>query len=592
MQVNGRHAYVWQKHAVHKIKSGDIIMKRFALLVILGSTLIINYAFAAEEDQRQTIRKMTFTKRYLNMPVKHGATRRVLSVVIDSKIVREFVIELADNHQPDYWVWLDIDEFRGKKAALQIDIPPTNPKALAAIYQDDKIKEAETFYKEKNRQQFHFSTKRGCNTDANGLIYYKGEYHLFYQHNPYGWNPGLSTTWGHAVSNDCVHWTEIGDAIHPDRLGLIFSGSSVIDHGNTAGFQSGEQDEVLVSFYTNGGDNYLSRSKGQLCTQSMAYSHDRGRTYSKYKGNPIIKVIHRYSRDPKVFWHEPTKRWVMVLFLDGGNGMGFFTSEDLKNWTRHGNSTDFHECPEFFKLPIDGDESNSTWVISDARGNYIFGDFDGKNFTPHGNKLRYQYGNCYYASQTFSNMPKSDPRRIQIAWGRIDTPGMPFNQCMLFPVNLTLRTTDQGVRMFAEPIAEIKNLHGKKHSWKNKLIMPDQNLLAGLTGDLFHIRGTFSISSTAKMSFNIRGTEVLYDAENNRISCRGKSAKLKPENGKIVLEMLVDRNSIEIFANNGRVYMPIGGILPKNNKTLELSAKTAEVKIDQLEIYELNSIWK
>ena len=122
--------------------------------------------------------------------------------------------------------------------------------------------------------------------------------------------------------------------------------------------------------------------------------------------------------------------------------------------------------------------------------------------------------------------------------------------------------------------------------------MPDQNPLSGLSGELFHIRGTFSISSTAKMSFNIRGTEVLYDAEQNRISCKDKSAKLKPQNGKIVLEMLVDRNSIEIFANNGRVYMPMGGILPKNNKKLKLSAKTAEVKIEQLDIYELKSIWK
>jgi len=566
-------------------------MKRFAILVVLCLILIINSTFAAKDIQNQTIRQMTFNKRYLNMPVKNGATKRILSVIIDGKKVREFVMELADNHRPDYWVWLDIDEFRGKKAALQIDIPSTNPKALAAIYQDDKIKEAETFYKEKNRQQFHFSTKRGCNTDANGLIYYKGEYHLFYQHNPYGWNPGLSTTWGHAVSNDCVHWTEIGDAIHPNRLGLIFSGSSVIDHGNTAGFQTGDQEEVLVCFYTAGGDDYLSRSKGQPCTQSIAYSNDRGRTWTGYRGNPIIKAIHRFSRDPKVFWHEPTKRWIMVLYLDGGNGMGFFSSVDLKNWTRHSNLKDFHECPELFKLPIDGDQSNTKWVLHDAKGNYLFGDFEGKSFTPDGGKIRYQYGNCFYASQTFNNMPKSDPRRIQIAWGKIATPGMPFNQCMLFPVNLTLRTTDQGVRMFAEPIAEIKNIHGKKHTWKDEILMPGQDIL-DLTGELFHIRGTFSVSSTASMSFDIRGTEVIYDAEKESLSCRDKSAKLKPEDGKITLEILVDRNSIEIFANNGRVYMPMGGVLPEDNKKLELWANTAEVTVDLLDIYELNSIWK
>ncbi|MHC4520886.1 MAG: DUF4980 domain-containing protein, partial [Planctomycetota bacterium] len=243
----------------------------------------INVDHIVQSDEKimtaETSREMVFSKRYLNMPVKHGAAKRLLSVIIDGRKVREFVIELADG-RPDYWVWLDIEEFEGTKATLKVSALGSGSQALSAIYQDDTIREAETFYKEKNRQQFHFSSKRGWNNDSNGMVYYKGEYHLFYQHNPYGWAWG-NMTWGHAVSTDSIHWTEIGDAIHPDKLGTIFSGSAVIDHGNTAGFQTGDE-EVMVCIYTSaGGTNALS--KDQPFTQSLAYSNDRGRTWQVYQ---------------------------------------------------------------------------------------------------------------------------------------------------------------------------------------------------------------------------------------------------------------------------------------------------------------------
>ncbi len=558
-------------------------MKCCTLFVVLGFTLLVNSGFAMEDT-----REMTFDKRYLNMPVRHGEAKWLMSVIIDGEKVREFAIELSDE-KPDYWVWLDLAEFRGKKATLKIYCPLVDKsKVLAAVYQDDKIKEADSFYKEKNRQQFHFSSRRGWNNDSNGMVYYKGEYHLFYQHNPYGWNWG-NMTWGHAVSTDSVHWTELGDAIHPDKLGTIFSGSAVVDHGNTAGFQSGDE-EVLVCIYTSAGGTSLL-SKDQPFTQSIAYSNDRGRTWKVYEGNPVVKHISGDNRDPKVIWHEPTKCWVMVLYLDESK-MAFLSSPDLKNWTKHSEQKCFHECPELFQLPVDGDKSKTKWILYGGSGHYLIGDFDGKEFKRETESINFHDGNCFYASQTFTNMPESDGRRIQIAWGRIYTPYMPFNQCMLFPVELTLRTTDDGVRMFAEPIDEIKNIHGKKHIWTSEILKPGQNFLSGLSGELFHIRGFFDVGSTAQMGFNIRGTEVLYDADKKQISCNDKSAKLEPKNGMIALEILVDRNSIEIFANSGRVYMPMGGVLPEDNKKIELFSKTTEVKVALLEIYELNSIWK
>jgi len=534
--------------------------------------------YEKSSEHRDISEIIDINKRYLILPVNNSAPKRRIAVVIDGKNVREFLIHLGSD-DPQYWVWLDVSRFRGKKATLLMNETPGNSRELSAIYQDDKLRNAETFYKEKHRQQFHFSSRRGWNNDSNGLVYYKGEYHLYYQHNPYGtrWD---NMHWGHAVSTDLVHWNELPIAIYSTRFGdAAFSGSAVVDYNNTTGFKTGDED-VIVAAYTSTGRG-----------ESLAYSNDRGRTFTDYPGNPIMK--HK-GRDPKVIWYEPGKHWVIAIYEEvkqtNFKGIAFYSSKTLKKWTRTGQVNGFYECPEIFELPVDGDKSNTKWVVYGGDGAYMIGEFNGKTFTPDGPKIKYNYGRGFYASQTFNNIPKEDGRRIQIAWGQISTPG-PFNQSMLFPVSLTLRTTNEGIRMFAEPVAEIKNIHDKKHTWKNKTLTPGQDLLSGITGELFHIRGSFKVNSTADIRFNVRGREVRYDAASQQLMYGG-SAKLEPQNGIITLEILVDRNSIEIFGNNGRVYMPRGGRLDENNKKLKLSAKTGDVKVDLLEIYKLKSIWK
>ena len=552
----------------------------------------INIDHIVQSDKKSAVekvpesRELVFVKKYLNMPVKHGTATRTMDILIDGKIVRQFVIELADN-EPDYWVSLNVSEFKGKKATLKLNASARKSNGLEKIYQDDAIKEADTFYKEKNRQQFHFSSRRGWNNDSNGLVYYDGEYHLFYQHNPYGWNWG-NMTWGHAVSTDIVHWKELDDAIHPDHLGTIYSGSAVVDEKNTAGFQTGSE-KVIVCIYTSAaGTNAWSR--GKRFTQSIAYSNDRGRTWTVYQGNPVIEHINGGNRDPKVIWHKPTKQWAMALYLDGRE-MAFFTSKDLKSWKLQSKLKCFHECPELFELPVDGDKNNKRWVFYGASGNYFVGDFDGKEFKPDGEAIGFHSGNCFYASQTFSNIPESDGRRIQIAWGRIATPGMPFNQCMLFPVELTLRTTEEGIRMLAEPIKEIENLHGRKHSI-GTVLLDGEKTLDDLKGELFHITAQFSPADAAEFGIVVRGTPVTYNVAKKTLSCKGKNAPLNLKDGKIKLELLIDRNSIEIFADDGRVYMPIGGILPEDNKSIKLFTKGGKTKVQALEVYELNSAWR
>jgi len=533
-------------------------------------------------------REFLLQKKYLNFPVKNGARKRLIHLIIDGKVTREFNIELAPD-EPDFWVFLEIGAFEGRKASLRIDkYDPARTKGFDSVYQADTYIGEENIYREKLRPQFHFTSRRGWNNDSNGMVYYDGEYHLFYQHNPYGWSWG-NMTWGHAVSDDMIHWTELGDAIHPDRLGTIFSGSAIIDVNNTAGFQTGDE-KVLVCIYTSaGGTNPMS--KDQPFTQSIAYSNDRGRTCTVYEGNPILGHINGGNRDPKVIWHTPTRQWVMVLYLDDRE-MAFFTSKDLKSWEFQSKIKCFHECPELFALPVDGDKDNEKWILYGGSGEYLVGHFDGKEFKSETDAIAFHHGNCFYASQTFSNIPVEDGRRIQIAWGRVPMPKMPFNQMMLFPVTLTLHTTEEGPRMFAEPIREIEKLHKRQWRRKNKIIKPGDNLLSDVSGELFHISAELKVGDARQTGFVIRDIPVVYDVQKQQISCQNKRASLKPVDGTIQLELLVDRTSIEIFGNAGRVYMPIGVILDDNSKSLEIFTKGGNTEVKSLEVFELNPAWK
>ena len=533
-------------------------------------------------------RQFVLQRKYLNFPVKNGAKKRYIHLIIDGKIVREFDIEMAHD-DPDFWVFLDIGAFKGKQATLRIDkYDPAKAKGFDSVYQADTFPGEENVYREKLRPQLHFTSKRGWNNDSNGMVYYDGEYHLFYQHNPYGW-PWGNMTWGHAVSTDMIHWKELGDAIHPDHLGTIFSGSAVVDVNNTAGFQTGDE-KVIVCIYTSAGGRNLM-SNGQPFTQSIAYSNDRGRTWTVYDGNPVLGHINGSNRDPKVIWHTPTAQWVMALYLDGQE-MGFFTSKDLKSWELQSKIKCFHECPELFALPVDGDKNNKKWILYGASGDYLVGHFDGKEFKSETDAIRFHYGNCFYASQTFSNIPKSDGRRIQIAWGQVRMPGMPFNQMMLFPVTLTLRSTEEGPRMFAEPVREVAGLHGRKRQWTDKTLTPGDNLLSDLSCELVHVRADLRLAGAAEAGFVIRGVPVTYNTGKQELSCQGKKASLKSVDGRIRLEILVDRTSIEIFGNNGRVYMPIGVILADNPKSLEIFTKGGNTNVESLDVIQLRSAWR
>jgi len=271
------------------------------------------------ESVARTARTVRVSKRYLNLPVKTGAPMQRMVLWVDGKIGREFDIELAEG-EPDWWAFMDLTPFEGKRLTLKVDKLPPGSRGLAAIRQADHIEDEGTLYHEARRPQFHFTSRRGWVNDANGLVFHQGEYHLFYQHNPYGWNWG-NMHWGHAVSADLVHWRELPVALYPDEHGTMFSGSAVVDGNNTAGFQTGYE-KTLVAMFTAAD---LARD---VNTQGIAFSNDRGRTWTKYKDNPVLPLIHPSSRDPKVIWYAPERTWVMALYLDPRGSFDFDVPEE------------------------------------------------------------------------------------------------------------------------------------------------------------------------------------------------------------------------------------------------------------------------
>jgi fructan beta-fructosidase len=554
--------------------------------ITIDTIVLSDRRFAAPREN--FTREIEIAQDYLHFPVKNGGPTRLVRLKREDELLREFMIEYAVG-EPDFWVYLETHDFRGETLALTTQqIRGDIDNLLDRVSAGNTPKNFDTYYAEEHRPQFHFTTPRGWNNDPNGMVYYKGEYHLFYQRNPFGWGWG-NMTWGHAVSKDMLHWTHLPDALHPDDTGTMYSGTAVVDTENTAGLKTGEEDPIVL-FYTSAGGNNPS-SRGVRFTQSLAYSNDRGRTWTKYGANPIVKHIQGGNRDPKVLWHEPTQQWAMVLYLDQQE-LGFFTSSDLKEWTEQSRLKGFHECPELFELALDGDEANKRWVLYGAAGSYLIGHFDGKVFEAETELIKYNYGDAFYASQTFSDIPAEDGRRIQIAWGRISTPGMPFNQMMDFPVTLSLRTTPDGIRMCPMPVKEIKALYKSERTFTQEKVEPGSNLLSEFAGDLFDIEADIILAEADRVGFRIRGMEIAYDAREKELKCGKNVAGLMGDNRRIRLRILVDKTSIEVFANDGQVYMPLASV-PRDGQErgLEFFAEGGAAQVDSLAIRELDSVW-
>ena len=536
----------------------------------------------------QTEKTFIINKKYLNIPIQESLERQRVDFFVDSDTLTYNDIRIANN-EVSYWTFLDVSNYKGQKLKLVFS---GKVDGIKKIFQADTIMGEANLYKEKFRPQIHYTTRRGWTNDPNGMVYYNGEYHLFYQHNPYEINWG-NMTWAHAVSKDLLHWEEQTLALLPDKYGTMFSGSAVIDYNNTTGFNQGNSPALVVMYTADlrkGGEEL-----GQ--SQHIAYSLDEGRTFTKYEGNPVLPMVERFgskhARDPKVFWYEPGKHWVMIMHE--GIAMTIYNSSNFTDWQITDTlDAGYWECPELFELPINGNGENKKWVVYGVNGTYQIGSFNGTTFSPETEMLRY---NCkpwsMTAAQTYNNEPKG--RRVSIGWGHASFPGMPFTETFTFPMEMKLRSTPEGPRLHVLPIDELEKLYAKKHSFENIIIGEALNeKLKNITSPLLHIKTTIEPENSRFFGININGYEIKYDVAMNTL----RDVFIPLQNRRLELEIIVDKTLIEVYVNGGRYYWfdkyedadlnNFELIFIKGGDPLHQNPITL---IKTLEIYELKSIW-
>lgn len=506
-----------------------------------------------------------------------------LDLVVDGKVVRSATGRNSDTLMAQSW---DVRPWHGKAATVRIVDKATGDWGhvnVASIVQTNAPQalpvSREPLYQERLRPQFHFTARQwtmdrlnpverqeGWINDLNGLIYYEGEYHLFAQR----W----AKCWLHAVSKDLVHWTELEPAFWEESLGSgVQSGTCIVDYQNTSGFAKDKAHPAMIAFW----------SRFDNKSQCLCFSLDKGRTWKPLPGNPFME---RPERDPKVFWYEPGKHWVMVLYGDGAYHI--LTSKDLLHWNDEKNPIpDSFECPDFFQLPIDGDPAHKKWVLIQGNGKYSIGEFDGKKFTEEAGRFSCDVGPQFYATQSWANVETGDGRRIQTAWmAHSPFPDMPFSQMISFPCELTLRTTPAGLRIFRKPIAELAKLHDKHQTWETKTLAAGESISLGNSNELLHLVGEVEITAGATLELTIHGNRVRLTAHTLE---SGKEPFSTPSEIRRI-EVLIDRTSIEVFLNNGEV-SSTRFALPKD-ESVTLHALGGAVHLRSFAAYKLKSAWR
>lgn len=501
----------------------------------------------------------------------------------------------------------------------------------------DQAADKVVLYHEKYRPQVHFSPPEHWMNDPNGMVYYEGEYHLFYQHYPESsvWGP---MHWGHAVSKDLIHWENLPIALYPDSLGYIFSGSAVVDWKNTSGFGSSEN-PPLLAFFTYHNPDIEQAKKIEIESQAVAYSLDKGRTWTKYEKNPVIKNPGiRDFRDPKVFWHEESQRWIVALA--SGQVIRFYSSPDALNWTylsEFGEGYGCHdgvwECPDLFPLKVKGtDETKWVLIVNINPGGpsggsatqYFVGDFDGKKFTSTQHQpLWMDHGRDNYAGVTWSDAP--DDRRILIGWMNNwqyagDKPCVTWSGAATFPRELGLVKDRSLYLLTSDPVREIQTIRGesvelKKGTVDQLAVLSDQFAFSKAPIELAL---TFNQAENTRITFpsnygirlkNAKGEYITIGYNNldkffyvDRTHATGivfsdKFAGIQvvpyivttPE---IEWRFIIDVSSVEFFTAGGRIVITNVFYPSDPFDIIELFTENGKIDYTQGTITELHSIWK
>ena len=541
-----------------------------------------------------TSRDVRCDNHWLYVGAKIGATIRRVALTVDGKVQRDFLLEVA-NDKPDWYASVDISSWKAKTILVSVDRLPESTRFFAHLQQGDKIWTGRDIYREPLRPVFHATPLYGWNNDVVGPVYYKGEYHVFFEYSPYApLCDGAKVFWGHMVSKDLAHWTHLPPALSPDETGSKWSGGSVVDWKNASGLGTASN-PPLVLVYTAAKDPF---------TVGLASSTD-GRTFTQYDGNPVLPNINHANRDPHVFWDEATGRFIMAFFIGSGfpdvpgsprpgprERIQLLTSPDLKHWTPTSTVDVDPECPDLYQVAVDGNPAIKKWVIAGANGTYKLGEFDGQVFheeTP--NLPGYQGdGGSYYASQTFNDLP--DDRTIQMGWIRAAAPGMPFTQCMSVPLEIGLLTTPDGPRLTHWPASELNKLHTGTVRRSAFELAPGTDALKGTTGEALDIALQFEPGDAAAIDLDVRGVPIHYDCKRQLLTVGALKERYVPmRNGRQNLRILADRTCYEVFACDGLWYAVLAVVPDPENRYLSLTSSGGSAKVRSLDISQMQSIW-
>lgn len=531
-------------------------IKLLAICLFITTTFMHAQTFLSSNH---AMKRVKTADKYILLPVEEEEGYAHIRVIKDNQVVKEFNCKLAIN-KTDYNVPLDVSEYGGD---VLLDIQFSGDKRSIGLINNfvcwNDIKATNVFdsmNREKFRSIYHHTPVYGWMNDPNGMFYKDGVWHLYYQYNPYG-SQWENMTWAHSTSTDLIHWKNHGEVIQPDALGTIFSGSSVVDKENTAGFGK----DAVVAFYT---------SAGAAQTQSIAYSTDNGETFKKYVNNPILTSDVPDFRDPNVFWNEEVKQWNLILAA--GQQMNIYSSKNLKDWKYessfgegYGNHGGVWECPDLLKM---GDK----WVLicninpggpfGGSASQYFVGSFDGHKFTceskPEVTKWM-DYGKDHYATVSFSNAP--DGRIVVLPWMSNwqyanQVPTQQFRSANGLPRDLGLYSYNGEDYVSVKPSPEVFAAFEKK---------PSGRLQSAAYIEVTNIKSNASIVLS-----NDKGERVtmVYDGKNATFSMDRtesgvtdfhsdfKAKTVAPTNGVIKsMQIFIDRCSIEAFDTEGKVAM-------------------------------------
>ncbi|MCC6355863.1 MAG: glycoside hydrolase family 32 protein [Verrucomicrobiae bacterium] len=558
--------------------------------------------------------KFAIGGRYINFLIRGQRDfARVLGaeLLVDGRVARSACATDDRGSAALHWRTWDVKDLRGSTARVRINDQSCRGDVAADHFvQGDHPRavpcDATRLLDESHRPQFHYTALAHWLNDPNGLLFYGGTWHMFHQHRHPDF-PG--TVWAHAASPDLMHWRHLPVAIGTDSEDSNFSGSGLVDWANASGLKRGDDPPILL-FYTLRPPGPVTVTNATpnspRATQCMALSTDGAKTFEKFSENPILRTRDCQDRDPKVFFHAPTRAWIMVLSLSRNNAdreaatFGIFRSKDLRRWElaqEVGPGAWYWECPDMFEMPLDGDPARTKWLLLRGSGEYILGAFDGHRFTPESGPIRNRWGASYYATQTFSDAPGG--RRVQIGWMNTGKerapnsyPGMPFNQQMSIPRELVLRSTPEGPRLFREPVGEIAGLYARTHRFGGRTLAVGENPLAGISHDLLDIEADIALGTARAIRLTLRGEPVEYDVKERRLKAFGVYAPVACPDGRLHLRVLLDRASIEVFANGGEA--DLSGIFfpDPENREMSLVAEGGAATLDRLDIRELQSVWQ